>query len=90
MPSSKTVSITCRSTPLELGGGKAYPGQPAIDYKVGPVDEAALITSEEEDGLRLLNSFAKAAGRKMDLAAMALSRIVTEPVLEECRAVVSL
>jgi hypothetical protein len=58
-------------------------GHAAVDNKVGAVNEAALVTSKEHDGLRLLHGLAESAGREVDFAAVALGRIVAEPVLEE-------
>lgn len=58
-------------------------GHTAIDNEVRTVDEAALIAGKEEDRLGLLDSFAKATSREMDLTAVALRSIVTEPVLKE-------
>ena len=61
-------------------------GQAAIDDKIGAIDEAALVAGKEEDRLRLLDGFAKAARWEVNLAAKALGRIVAQPVLEEGRA----
>jgi hypothetical protein len=58
-------------------------GHATIDDKVSPVHEAAFVTSEEEYRLCLLDSFPKAAAREVNFAAVPLSQIVTQPVLEE-------
>ena len=64
-------------------GRRTYPRHTAVDDKVGPVDEATLVAGQEENGLSLLDCFAEAAGREVDLAAVALGCVVAEPVLEE-------
>jgi hypothetical protein len=61
----------------------AHLGHAAVDDKVGAIDEAALVTGEEEDGLRLLDRLAKAPRGEVDLAAVPLGRVVAEPVLKE-------
>lgn len=58
----------------------------AVNHKVGPVDKAAFVAGEEEDGMGLLDGFAEAAGWEMDLAAVALGCVVAEPVLKQGRA----
>ena len=59
------------------------PRHAAVDDEVGPVDEAAFVACEEEDGLGLLDGFAEAASGEVDFAAVALGGVVAEPVLEE-------
>lgn len=59
------------------------PRHTAINHKVRAVDEAALIASQEENGLSLLNRLAEAAGREVDFAAVTLGLVVAKPVLEE-------
>lgn len=66
--------------------GGTHPRHAAVDDEVGAVDEAALVAGEEEDGVRLLDGFAEAAGGEVDLAAVPLGGVVAEPVLEEGRA----
>ena len=56
---------------------------PPIDNKIRAVHETALVAGEEEHGLGLLDGLAEAAGWEVDLAAVALGRVVAEPVLEE-------
>ena len=58
-----------------------------IDDKIRPIDETALVTGKEEDGLGLFDCFAEATGWEVDLAAMAFSCVVAQPVLEEGSAV---
>ena len=60
-----------------------YLSHAAIDYKICPIDKAALIASKEQHRLSLLNGFAEATSREMDLAAMALRCVVAKPVLQE-------
>lgn len=55
----------------------------AIDYKVRAIDKAALVASEEQDSLSLLDSLAEAARREVDFAAVTLGLVVAEPVLEK-------
>lgn len=59
------------------------PRHTAINHKVSAVDKAALITSQEENGLGLLNRLAEAARGEVDFAAVTLGLVVAEPVLEE-------
>lgn len=63
--------------------GREYLGHAAVDDKVSAVDEAALVAGEEEHGLGLLDGFAEAAGGEVDLATVALSRIISEPILKK-------
>lgn len=67
-------------------GGNIRAGHAPIDHKVRAVHEAALVAGEEQDCLRLLDGLAEAARGEVDLAAVALGEIVSEPVLEEGRA----
>jgi hypothetical protein len=69
----------CRGT---LGGGVAT-CHTTINNKVGTVDKAALIAGKEKNGLSLLNSLTEAASGEVDLAAVALGFVVSEPVLEK-------
>lgn len=69
---------------MEIKG--THPRHAAVDDEVGPVDEAALVAGEEQDGVGLLDSFAEAAGGEVDLAAVPLGGVVAEPVLQEGRA----
>lgn len=55
----------------------------AVNDKVRAVDEAALVASQEEDCLRLLDSLAETAAGEVDFAAVALLNVVAEPVLEQ-------
>lgn len=66
-----------------LGELKTDLGHATINDKVSPVHEAAFVTGEEEYRLCLLDSFPKAAAREVNFAAVALSHVVTQPVLEE-------
>lgn len=72
----------------ENGDVKTHLGHAAINDEIGPVHKTALIASEEDNGLGLLDGFAEAASWKMHFAALSLGYIVAEPVLEERRAVV--
>ena len=68
-------------------GRRVALGHAAIDDKVCTVDEAALVAGQKHHGLRLLHSLAETAGREVHFAAVALGRIVAEPVLKEGSAV---
>jgi hypothetical protein len=59
------------------------PRHTTINHKVRAVNKAALIASQEENGLGLLNCLAEAARGKVDFAAVTLGLVVAEPVLEE-------
>ena len=78
--SPRKISRRLRRGPLRR---HVRPRHAAVDDEVGPVDEAALVAGEEEDGVRLLDGLAEAAGGKVDFAAVALGGVVAEPVLEE-------
>ena len=54
-----------------------------IDNEVCAIDEAALVAGQEKHCLGLLDCLTKAACGEVNLAAVALLSIVTEPVLEE-------
>lgn len=66
-----------------------YLGHATVNDKVGAVDEAGLVTGEEDDGLGLLNGLTEAASGEVDLTAVALGLVVAEPVLEKRSAVLS-
>ena len=68
---------------LGMARSAPYLCHPTIDNKLVSVDEAALITGKEQHCLRLLDSLTKTTRREVDLAAVALSLIVTKPVLEK-------
>lgn len=56
-----------------------------IDNEISCIHEAALVRSEEQRGLRQLNRLSETPRWKVDLAAMPLRRVVTQPVLEKWR-----
>ena len=58
-------------------------GQTTIDDKVSRVDEAALIASQEDNGVGLLNGLSETTGREVNLATEALLLVITEPVLQK-------
>jgi hypothetical protein len=60
-------------------------GHSAIHDKVRSINEAALIASKEYDGPRLLNSLPKSSSGEMNLSAVTLYTIITQPVLEKRR-----
>lgn len=60
---------------------KTHLGHATIDNKVSAIDEATLITREEEDRLCLLDGFAEATSWEMNFSAVPLRRIISEPVL---------
>lgn len=47
------------------------------------IDEAALVTGQEDDSLGLLDGLAEPAGGEVDLAAQTLGLVVAEPVLQQ-------
>jgi hypothetical protein len=67
--------------------GGVTPRHTAIDYKVGTVDEAAFVAGKEKYRLGLLNSLAEATTGEVNLAAVTLGLVITQPVLEEGSAV---
>jgi hypothetical protein len=73
----------CRGT---LRGGVAT-CHTTVNHKVGTVDEAAFVAGKEKNGLSLLNSLTEAACGEVNLAAVALGFVVSEPVLEKGSAV---
>lgn len=60
-----------------------YLGHSTINNEVGSVDEAALVASEEDDGMSLLNCLAEPTSREVDLAAVALRLVITQPILQK-------
>lgn len=62
---------------------KTYPTHTAIDYKICPVHKGTFVAGEKEDCLGLLDGFAEAASRKMDLAAESFGGVIAEPVLKQ-------
>lgn len=73
------------------GGRCVALGHSAIYNEVRAVDEAGLVAGQEENGLSLLNGLTKTAAGEVDLTAVALLLVVTEPVLKEgCANIVSM
>ena len=58
-------------------------GHAPIDDEIRAVDEATLVTGQEDHGVCLLDGLAESTGREMNLASMSFGRIVSQPVLEE-------
>lgn len=58
-------------------------GQTTIDDEVSRVDEAALIASQEDDGVGLFDGLSETTGREVNLTTEALLLVVTEPVLQK-------
>lgn len=58
-------------------------GQTTIDDEVSRIDEAALIASQEDDGVSLFNGLSETTGREVNLTTEALLLVVTEPVLQK-------
>jgi len=56
-------------------------GHATIDNKLMPINKRALVSSQEENCLSLLNSLTETTHWKVDLAAMALCLIISQPVL---------
>ena len=48
----------------------------SINHKVCPINEATLVASEEQDSLRLFDSFTESASGKVNLTSMSLGCIV--------------
>ncbi|KAI6762150.1 hypothetical protein HG531_002703 [Fusarium graminearum] len=47
------------------------------------VDKARLITSQEDNGVSLLNSLAESSHGEVDLTSVSLSLVITKPVLQK-------
>jgi hypothetical protein len=54
-----------------------------VNHKISTVDEAALVAGKEKDRLSLLNRLTKSTSGEVNLAAVALGLVVTEPVLKK-------
>lgn len=63
--------------------GITYPGHSTVNDKIGTIDKAALVASQEDHGMGLLNGLTEPSGREVDLATEPLGLIVAEPVLEK-------
>jgi hypothetical protein len=62
-------------------GRDVAPSHTTVDDKVRAIDKAALIASEEENTLSLLDSLAESASREVNLATGALGLVIAKPVL---------
>lgn len=62
---------------------ETYLGHTTINDEVGAVDEAGLITGQEDNSVCLLDGFTETSGREVNLAALTLSLVVTQPVLQK-------
>ncbi len=86
-----------KNVPLSKGregetGGRGRKKRPhlahaAVNNEIHAVDEAALIAGQEDNGVRLLNRLAEAAGRHVHQAPLPLGLVVAQPVLQQWRAV---
>ena len=78
-----TAALPVNPFPLDgsLRDMLTYLGETTVNYEVSCIDEAALVTGEEDYSLGLLNCFAKASSRKVNLAAVPFGLVITEPVL---------
>jgi len=56
-------------------------GHATINDELMSINKRALISSQEENCLSLLNSLTKTTHREVDLATMALCLIISQPVL---------
>ena len=79
-PRSRRPKVTLAPR-YPLAKDSTYLAQSTVNNKVGAVDEAALITGQEENGLSLLNSLAEPTAGEMHLAAEPLGVVVAQPVL---------
>lgn len=61
-------------------------GQSAIHNKIGSIDKAALVTSEEDNSMSLLDRLTKSPSREMHLPTEPLRLVITKPVLKKGRA----
>jgi hypothetical protein len=80
--STGKISRSLRSRSLS---GHVRLGHSTIDDKIRAVDERALVGSQEEHGLSLLDGFSESTSREMNLTPVPLCRVVAEPVLEQRR-----
>lgn len=60
-----------------------YLGHTTVNNKVSAVDEAALIAGQEDNGMRLLNGLTETSSGEVNLTALTLGLIITQPVLEK-------
>lgn len=58
-----------------------YLAQTTVNNKVGTIDEAALITGKENNGMCLLDGLAETTTGEVDLTTETLGVVVAEPVL---------
>lgn len=61
---------------------KAHLGHATVNYKVGAIDEATLVTGEEQHRLRLLDGFTESARGEVNFPTVTLCLIITQPVLQ--------
>lgn len=58
-------------------------GQSTVNHKVGGIDEATFVASQEDDGVSLFDGFTEATGGEVDFAAESLLFIISEPILQQ-------
>lgn len=87
MSTLRLFGIVVRRLSRRTLGCRVAPRHATIDHEIRSVDEAALVTSKEQDCLSLLNSLSEAASGEVNLATVTLLLVVAEPVLEEGSAV---
>jgi hypothetical protein len=61
----------------------AYLSHSTIDHKISSIHEAALVASQENHGVSLLDGLTKPASGEVHLSAEALLLVLTKPVLQE-------
>ena len=60
-----------------------YLGHTAVNNKVSAVDEAALITGQEYNGMCLLNGLTETTSGEVNLTALTLGLVIAQPILEK-------
>jgi hypothetical protein len=82
-PTTRLVRVVLRRLGRCSFGSDVAPGHTTVDNKVCTIDETALVASEEENGLSLLNGFAEATSREVDFTTGSLNCVVTKPILQK-------
>lgn len=60
-----------------------YPRHSSVNHEISSIDEAALVTSKENNSMGLLNGLTETSCREVDFTTEALGLVITEPVLQK-------
>lgn len=70
--------------------GMAYLCHSTINHEIGTVNEATLITSQEDNSSSLLNSLSETSSGKVNFSSQTLGGIIAQPILKKRSTIITL